>query len=84
MTKNNVGYGEEGGANQWLAFLNLGWMIVANMGLFVGGGLWLDKHFGTAPILLLIGVFIGFFGSGYTIYRAVKKLERDEASGPRK
>ena len=68
---------EEGG--QWLAFLNLGWMIALNMLLFTGGGLWLDRHFGTAPILLLIGVFVGFFGSGYTVYRAVKNLERDES-----
>ena len=75
--------GKEDG-NQWLAFLNLGWLIVGNMVLFVGGGLWLDKHFKTAPILLLIGVFAGFFASGYTLYRAVKKLERNEAAGPRR
>lgn len=68
--------------SQWLAFLNLGWLIAANMLCFVGGGLWLDKHFRTAPVLLLIGVFLGFFGSGYTLYRAVKKLERQEAAEP--
>lgn len=50
--------------------------------LFVGGGLWLDKHFKTAPVLLLIGVFVAFFASGYTIYRAVKKMERDETAQP--
>lgn len=73
----------EGTSNQWLAYLNLGWLMVANLGVFVGGGLWADKRFGTAPILLLIGVFVGFVGCGYTIYRAVKKLEHDEAAGPR-
>jgi F0F1-type ATP synthase assembly protein I len=83
MKKSNPDAAQDQGSNQWLAFLNLGWLIVANMALFVGGGLWLDKHFKTAPILLLIGVFLGFFGSGYTIYRAVKKLERDEAGQPR-
>jgi F0F1-type ATP synthase assembly protein I len=76
---------ENGGqSNQWLDFLNLGWIIVGNMLLFVGGGLWLDKHFKTTPILLLIGVFLAFFASGYSIYQAVKKAERDEAGKPRK
>ncbi|HKP94929.1 MAG TPA: AtpZ/AtpI family protein [Fibrobacteria bacterium] len=82
MKKDSRDPGEEGGTDQWLAFLNLGWLIALNMLLFVGGGLWLDKHFGTTPILLLIGVFVGFFASGYTLYRAVKKLEREEARKP--
>jgi F0F1-type ATP synthase assembly protein I len=69
--------------NQWLAYLNLGWLMVANMAVFTGIGLWADRHFGTAPVLLLIGVFLGFFGCGYTIYRAVKKIESEERPQPR-
>lgn len=71
---------EQGKSNQWLAFLNLGWLIMLNMLVFTGGGLWLDRRLHTAPWLLLSGVLLGFFGSGYTLYRAVKKLESDEAS----
>ena len=70
-------------SNQWLTYLNLGWVMVAYMAVFTGGGLWADRHFGTAPVLLLIGVFLGFFGCGYTIYSAVKKIERDERKQPR-
>ena len=70
-------------SNQWLAYLNLGWLMVANMAVFTGLGLWADRHFGTAPVLLLIGVFLGFFGCGYTIYRAVKKIESEERPQPR-
>ncbi|MDQ3002524.1 MAG: AtpZ/AtpI family protein [Fibrobacterota bacterium] len=74
-------------STQWLSFLHLGWMIVANMVLFVGGGLWLDTKFDTPPVLLLIGVFLAFSGSGYTLYRAVKNLEKNEkenkARGPK-
>jgi F0F1-type ATP synthase assembly protein I len=83
MKKSKVDFNKvakEGSSTQWLAFLNLGWLIVGNMVVFVGGGLWLDKHFGTTPVLLLTGVLLGFFGCGYTLYRAVKKLERDESS----
>lgn len=71
--------GEEAGKeNQWLAFLNLGWLIMLNMLVFAGGGLWLDRRLHTAPWLMLTGVLMGFAGSGYTLYRAVKKLESDE------
>jgi len=71
--------GEDAGKeNQWLAFLNLGWLIMLNMLVFAGGGLWLDRRLHTAPWLMLTGVLMGFTGSGYTIYRAVKKLESDE------
>jgi F0F1-type ATP synthase assembly protein I len=66
-------------SNQWLAFLNLGWLIMLYMLAFTGGGLWLDRRLHTAPWLLLTGVFLGFFGSSYTLFRAVKKLESEEA-----
>lgn len=66
-----------------MSFLNLGWMIVANMALFVGLGMWLDRKFRTAPWLLLAGVFLAFAASGYTIYLAVKRLESNEHKKPR-
>ena len=75
---------EAGKSNQWLAFLNLGWLIMLNMLVFAGGGLWLDRRFRTAPWLMLAGVLLGFTGSGYTLMRAVKKLESDEAKKPPK
>ena len=82
MKKNSpMGIGKED-PGQGLDLLNLGWLIAGNMAVSVVGGLWLDRHFKTAPILLLIGVFVGFFACGYTIYRAVKKIERDEAAKP--
>jgi len=75
---------DPGKSNQWLAFLNLGWLIMLNMLVFSGGGLWLDRRFRTAPWLMLTGVLLGFFGSGYTLLKAVKKLEATEAKKPRK
>lgn len=75
---------DPGKSNQWLAFLNLGWLIMLNMLVFAGGGLWLDRRFRTAPWLLLTGVLLGFSGSGYTLLRAVKNLEATEAKKSRK
>ncbi len=71
-------------STQWLAFLNLGWLIVGNMLVFTFGGLWLDKHYHKAPVFLLVGVVLSFLGSGYSVYAAVKKLESTEAKKPRK
>ena len=75
--------GPPGKSNQWLAFLNMGWLIMLYMLVFTGGGLWLDRRLRTAPWLLLLGVFLGFFGSAYTLFRAVKTLESDEAKKSR-
>jgi F0F1-type ATP synthase assembly protein I len=74
---------DPGKSNQWLAFLNLGWLIMLYMLAFAGGGLMFDRKLHTAPWLLLTGVFLGFFGSGYTLFRAVKKLESEEAKKSR-
>jgi F0F1-type ATP synthase assembly protein I len=65
-------------SSQWLEFLNLGWVFAGAMTLTVGGGIWLDRHFQTMPILLLVGTFIGFLGCGYSLYRVIQKLNRNE------
>ena len=54
----------------------------------VFGGEWLDKKLGTAPWLLIVGVFLGAGLSFYSIYQklmsaqahdeAVRKAKRDE------
>jgi hypothetical protein len=67
--------------NQWLALLNLGWVFLATMGLTVYGGTWLDERYGTAPLFILIGVFLGFGASGWYFYETVRKLGN---GGPRK
>ena len=65
-------------ANQWLSLLNLGWVFLATMAVCVFGGLWMDKRFGTAPLFILIGVFLGFAASGYSFYQTLRKLNGDK------
>lgn len=67
--------GIEPPTNQWLALLNLGWIFVLTLGISAFGGIWLDRRFGTAPLCILIGVFLGFVVSGYYMYLTVRKLE---------
>ena len=70
--------------SQWLEFLNLGWVIAGTMTVMVGGGLWLDSHYKTTPILLLVGTFLGFAGCGYSLYRMIQKLNGSDRAKPRK
>lgn len=42
-------------------------------------GTWLDRKFGTAPVFLYIGVFLGAAAAFYSMYRQLMaNLERDE------
>jgi ATP synthase protein I len=61
-------------------YLGLGLQFAFAILLFVYLGQWLDRRFGTAPWLLLIGVFVGAGGGFYSIYRKLMTdLRRDEA-----
>ncbi len=62
--------------NQWLEFLNLGWLFAATMTATVLGGLKLDQIFHKAPIFLLVGTIFGFIGCAYFLTRLIKKLNR--------
>jgi F0F1-type ATP synthase assembly protein I len=52
--------------------LGIGFNIAVPLALFVLGGVWLDSTFKTAPIFILVGVFLGLFASGYYLYRLAK------------
>lgn len=42
-------------------------------------GTWLDRKFGTAPVFLYVGVFLGAGAAFYSMYRhLMANLERDE------
>ena len=44
-------------------------------------GTWLDRQFGTAPVFLYVGVFLGAAAAFYSMYRQLMaNLERDEAA----
>ena len=49
----------------------LGCTVVASLLLCVVGGILLDRWLGTSPVLTLIGVLLGFFAAGYSLYELV-------------
>lgn len=52
--------------------------------MFAVGGNWLDGRFGTKPLFVLLGVFVGFGAGFYSMYsRLVLRRRGNEADGSR-
>lgn len=39
-------------------------------------GLWLDSFFHTTPLLIIIGVIVGFVGSIFNVFRVMKIIDK--------
>jgi len=62
---------------RWQAALRLigvGWYVGGCIVLGVVGGLWLDKKFGTEPILVIVGLILGVIIAFYGVYRMLLPL----------
>ena len=60
-----------------LRFIGVGWFIGISILLGVLGGLWLDDKFGTEPILVIVGLFLGLVVAFYGVYRMLLPLMRN-------
>ena len=59
-------------------YLSLGVEFVASILLCLFAGRWLDGKFGTDPILMLIGAFVGASVGFYSFIRTVLRLQEKE------
>ena len=62
-------------------YSGLGLQLSATIIVFLFGGLWLDKYFGTVFVFTLICVFLGFVGVFYKIFAVLKELEQERKDG---
>jgi F0F1-type ATP synthase assembly protein I len=69
------------GAPSAATFAGLGLQLAASILLFLYLGRWLDTRLGTAPLLLVIGVFVGAAGGFYSLYRALTSAQRNASAG---
>jgi len=61
-------------------FAGVGLQFAITILLCLWFGTWLDRKFGTAPVFLYSGVFLGAAAAFYSMYRQLMaSLERDEA-----
>ncbi|HEV7993617.1 MAG TPA: AtpZ/AtpI family protein [Gemmatimonadaceae bacterium] len=62
-------------------FAGVGIQFAVSIIVFLYLGQWLDRKLGTAPWLLIIGVFLGAGASFYSMYRKLTAAQaRDEAA----
>lgn len=52
--------------------MGVGWYIGICIVLGTLGGLWLDRKFGTSPILVIAGLVLGTIVAGFGTYRMIK------------
>lgn len=68
--------GGEGGPTP-ASFAGAGVQFVISILLFLYIGKWLDGKLGTAPWLLMVGVFVGAGAGFYSFYRRIMAASRD-------
>lgn len=63
------------------AFAGHGIQFVISILLFLYLGKWVDQKLGTAPVFLIIGVFVGAAAGFYTMIRALTAGQRGRHDG---
>jgi putative F0F1-ATPase subunit (Ca2+/Mg2+ transporter) len=63
------------------SFAGAGAQFVVSILLFLYVGKWLDAKLGTAPWLLMLGVFVGAGAGFYSFYRRIMAASRDHGDG---
>jgi F0F1-type ATP synthase assembly protein I len=70
-----------GGSPSPASFAGAGVQFVLSILLFLYLGKWLDGKLGTAPWLLMVGVFVGAGAGFYSFYRRIMAASRDHGDG---
>ena len=60
------------------AVAGMGLQFAISILLFLLAGQWIDRKLGTAPLFLMLFVFLGAGGSFYSIYRKLTEEQRRE------
>lgn len=60
-----------------MRYAGLGFQLAASILLFVFAGQWLDRRLGTGGLFTILGAFLGFGGTMWSLIRALKQDEKD-------
>ena len=73
---------QQNGKRPWFAgvgpFLTIGIQLAVTVVVLFFVGRWLDDRFGTAPWLMLAGLFLGIVGGMIKFFRSAIELGREE------
>lgn len=56
----------------------IGLQFAISIIVFLFGGQWVDNRFGTSPLFLLLGVFVGGGAAFYSMYRKLMAAQKKE------
>jgi F0F1-type ATP synthase assembly protein I len=56
----------------WIRFYGIGFEFVAAVVGFTLVGYWVDRHYGSTPAGILIGLALGLIGATYNLIRATR------------
>ncbi len=57
-------------------FAGVGLQFALTIVVFAFAGIWLDKHLGTSPWMVILGVFVGAAAGFFSIYRQLMTASR--------
>ena len=57
-----------------MRLLGIGWYVALCIALGIGGGVWLDRWLGIAPLFTLVGLFVGLGAAFYGGYRMIMEV----------
>lgn len=63
--------------------IEFGTSVAIVFGVFVWGGVWLDRRLDKSPLFLLLGLLIAFIAAGYSFYELVAFSARMRPPGGR-
>jgi len=58
------------------SFAGAGIQFAVSLVIFLFGGQWVDRRFGTSPVFVLIGVLVGGGASFYSMYRRLVDAQK--------
>jgi F0F1-type ATP synthase assembly protein I len=61
-----------------MRFAGLGVQLAASILLFVFIGQWLDRRLGSAGAFTILGAFLGFGGTMWSLIRALRDQDRND------
>jgi F0F1-type ATP synthase assembly protein I len=64
-----------------MRYAGLGIQLAVSVVVFVLIGQWADKKLGTGGILTIVGAFLGFGGTLYSLVRSLNRKDGGEGSG---
>ena len=49
--------------------------VCLSLGVFVGGGYWLDQRSGTQPLFMVVGLTCGLVAGGFSLRRLLRRFD---------